>query len=1011
MWVPYVSRKSAHLSAIAILAAGVAALMACLFAPAALAAPPATKPYIVVLEDDVAHPANVAHRHEGNRDIDVGHIYGVAIKGYSADLTPGQLKAIEQDPNVDYVERDGVIHPAFIGSQVKRVFADKNPRLAINETNDVAIDADIAILDTGVAAHPDLNIAGRTNCVGGGGACGDGAGTDSVGHGTHVAGVAAAIDNNSGVVGSAPGARIWSVKVLEDGNEESIAPSLMSDAIAGVNWVTAHSNVIEVANMSFACWSAAGNCARTALSEAIGASVNSGVVWVAAAGNGNHDVSGGLYFQPATYPAAIPDVIAVSALGDFDGLPGGFGGGKKCTEMNAYDREKDDQLATYSNWGPAVDIAAPRDCIFSTWLGNGYAIRFGTSMASALVTGAVADIAALYNPNNRGEVEAVRSALISAGNYNWNDLHYNPAGDNTLVGDGVKEPLLDMSSLAAPPSASTTANPPVGPGTATLDGWVNPNGAETRFYFQYGTTTAYGSNIPAPPGSSIGSGTSSQHVVQGLSGLQLATTYHFRLVASNALGTTYGQDQAFTTLAYPPEVTTDPADGIDSQGATLHGSVNPRGTDTHYQFQYGTTTSYGSVASVGGAGAGNGFVGAGWRIDGLPQNTTYHYRLVAWNAGGYAYGPDRTFTTQVYQSASTWSTRMPSADPNAWQWVFYRGTGGKLTERYYNGSKWLTNELPGVVSSGSTPSVVRLPTENPNDNIWVYYRNSAGHLAVTYYNGTIWQVEDLGSQMAAGTSPAVVRSPSTNPGDRIWVFTNGANGRLQETYYAGGGWAGLELGAQMEPGTSPAVVRAPTTDPNGFMAVFTHGPKGPNGEPGRLFETYYAGTGWAGQELGAQMSPGSSPAAVRAPTTNPNGFMAVFINGFDGRLFEAYYAGTGWAGHELGAQMETGTSPAAVRAPTTNPNGFMAVFTHGPKGPNGEPGRLFETYYAGTGWAGLELGMQMKAGTSPSAQRANTSNPNGSMWVFVNGSNDNLAEGYYLGGWASLDLGVPMAWF
>src|SRR5690348_11894035 len=80
------------------------------FAPAAMAAP-ATASYVVVLEDGVAHPANLAHRHEENRGAEITHIYSVALKGYSANLTPGQLKAIKQDPNVDYVERDGAIQP------------------------------------------------------------------------------------------------------------------------------------------------------------------------------------------------------------------------------------------------------------------------------------------------------------------------------------------------------------------------------------------------------------------------------------------------------------------------------------------------------------------------------------------------------------------------------------------------------------------------------------------------------------------------------------------------------------------------------------------------------------------------------------------------------------------------------------------------------------------------------------------------------------------------------------
>jgi hypothetical protein len=133
-------------------------------APAALSAP-SSDPYVVVLRDDVAHPANVAHRHEENRGARVGHIYGVAIKGYSAGLTRGQVAAIRQDPNVDYVERDGPVHPdsQLTGTQVKRVYANQNPQLDIDEADDARVNVDIAILDTGVFSSPVPTVGSRSS--------------------------------------------------------------------------------------------------------------------------------------------------------------------------------------------------------------------------------------------------------------------------------------------------------------------------------------------------------------------------------------------------------------------------------------------------------------------------------------------------------------------------------------------------------------------------------------------------------------------------------------------------------------------------------------------------------------------------------------------------------------------------------------------------------------------------------------------------------------------------------
>jgi hypothetical protein len=989
-----------------------------LWAGAALATS-ASKSYIVVLKDGVAHPANVAHRHEDNRGAKIGHIYGVAIKGYSAELTPGELEAIEQDPSVDYVERDGVIRPASTGLQIKRVFANQNPQLAINEVNDVGVDADIAILDTGVAPHKDLNVVGSTDCFSSSGGCVNGAGGDVDGHGTAVAGAAAAIDNNFGVVGTAPGARIWSVRVLDKtgedglhlGAEDGVGPSHMSDAIAGINWVTARANVIEVANMSFNCWSASNACSSQALGEAIAASVNSGIVWVAAAGNGSHDVSGGTYF-PAQYPAVLPDVIAVSALSDLDGVPGGLSS-TKCTEIYGRNGGVDDRLAPYSNWGPAVDIAAPGDCILSTWKEGGYAIKSGTSMASALVAGAVADIAAQFNPNSRTDVEGIKSALLSAGNYNWTDLHPNVSGFGPLESDGVKEPLLDLHVtpfVPVPPSVNTTPNPAVGVGTAQLDGWFNPNGADTRYYFQYGPTTAYGATIPALPGAGLYSGTASVHAAQAVTGLGVNTTYHYRLVASNGFGTTYGADQPFTTSPYPVEASTGSAEKVDLQGATLSGSLNPRGANAYYKFEYGTTAQYGFETTSQYAGSGSGFGPVSDKVSGLVPNATYHYRIVAWNAGSTVTGIDRTFRTAPYEDSSTWSVRMPSTSSNAWEWVFYRGAEGKLTERYYNGANWQTQVIGGQVASGTTPAVVRVPSENPEDKIWVLYQNSGNKLAVASSSpGGTWTTQELTVQMAPGTSPSAVRSPTFDPSDRIWVFANGKNGHLIEAYYAGGGWGSLELATQLAPASSPAAVRAPSSDPNDRIWVFA------NGANGHLQNTYYAGGGWANLDLGTQMAPGTSPAVVRAPTAN--GFLGVFTNCASGRLGESYTVGAGWGFADLGTQMEAGTSPSAVRAPTPESQGFAAVFTHGPKGPNGEPGRLGETYYAGTAWAFAQLGAQMEAGTSPSALRAPSLESQGFAAVFTagpkapNGEPGRMGQTYYTSGWAFLDMGVPMFWF
>ena len=574
------------------------ALALCLAAlPAAAPAAP-SNPYIVVLKDDVAHPANVARRHEDNRGAAVGHIYGTAIKGYSADLTPGELKAIRQDPNVDYVEADGVIEPKgqAVGNQLKRVYANQS-LLRINE-NDVPADrvnADIAILDTGVYAHPDLNIVARVNCVGGGGGgggCKPGQPDDDrSGHGTHVAGDAAAIDNGIGTVGTAPGARIWSVKVVNTMSylgadqvgtklSEPYDPAVdlqtgnaqMSDAIAGIDYVTAHSSEIEVANMSFACATSDWGCARTALASAIASSVNSGVVWVAAAGHDGDAVTGieKVGVKVRYYPALLSDVITVSAMADYDGLPGSLSNSNGCPLEKG--TQHDDRLMGEgkpsietefvplgSNFGPEVDITAPGSCVFSTWspypLSNRYDVpykaeygfMYGSSVASALVAGAAADIAARSNPNSRADVEKIKNALTSSGNYDWEDLRNEPQG--LVSPDNVKEPLLDMRYISpfpppSPPPAAATAEPnEISQTKAKLNGSVNPNGTATTYYFEWGPTTYYG-NVAS---GSAGAGTTTVSAAKVVEGLYPGTTYHYRIRAVSAGGEAFGADKQFTT--------------------------------------------------------------------------------------------------------------------------------------------------------------------------------------------------------------------------------------------------------------------------------------------------------------------------------------------------------------------------------------------------------------------------------------------------------------------------------
>jgi hypothetical protein len=197
-------------------------------------------------------------------------------------------------------------------------------------------------------------------------------------------------------------------------------------------------------------------------------------------------------------------------------------------------------------------------------------------------------------------------------------------------------------SATGPPVVITNPATLIASFSATLNGSVDPHGLSTNVYFQYGTTTNYGSTTL----SQIKSGNTYQSVTANIGALTANTTYHFRLVAVNNAGTRYGTDRTFTTLTPtgPPVVITNSASLIASFSATLNGSVDPHGLTTTVYFQYGTTTNYGFTTAIQ-TKTGNTYQNVTANIGGLTASTTYHFRIVATNSAGTRYGSDRTFTT------------------------------------------------------------------------------------------------------------------------------------------------------------------------------------------------------------------------------------------------------------------------------------------------------------------------------------------------------------------------------
>jgi subtilisin len=379
--------------------------------------------YIVVLKDDAPDPRQKAREHAQKYGLEVLYTYRYAIKGYAARLSAEKANQLRQDPDVDFLSEDRTVHalpkPPSSG-------LPSNPYLPTGvdriEADDSSVDAGsvgVAIIDTGVDLdHPDLNLAKDqtgTNVVGTNCATGTSF-DDGNGHGTHVAGTigAKAGDNaGDGVVGVAPGATLYPVRVLNNNGSGT-----WSGVICGIDWVTGTrtdsntTNDISVANMSLggsASSATEGTCDATnddALHLAICKSDKAGVTYVVAAGNSDTNLDGHV-------PAKYDTVLTVTALADFDGESGGTGS-PTCR------RDQDDTIADFSNWAvsdsdQAHTIAAPGVCIWSTWKGGGYKQISGTSMASPHVAGAAARCIAtrLATGQCTGNPESIRTKLLN----------------------------------------------------------------------------------------------------------------------------------------------------------------------------------------------------------------------------------------------------------------------------------------------------------------------------------------------------------------------------------------------------------------------------------------------------------------------------------------------------------------------------------------------------------------------------------------------------------------------
>jgi len=568
-----------------------------------------TKTYIVTVDGDFNDVVRGQLRDAG---ITIDDEFEYAFDGFVVDLAAYQLPYVQSLEYVKAIEEDGIVTISATQTPTPAWGIDRiDQRERIGGGGDgsytylsAGTGTTIYVGDTGIFPHQDL--AGRIS-PSGYTAYNDGRGTiDCNGHGTHVATTAAGTQ-----YGIAKNATVVPIRLLNCNGSGAY-----SGVIAALDWILSPANpnpkTQAVLNLSI------GGGKSDALNDAIERIVNAGITAVVAAGNERTDAC-------TRSPASAINAITVGA-----------------TEIG-------DTKATYTNFGTCVDINAPGSLITAGWYLGASSTRTisGTSMASPHVAGAAAVYRGLYPT---ATVAQVTAALVSTAtpdvltNLNVgtpNKLLYVSPTDSWPA---YAAPTVEFKSLEAITSSSAVVNIA-----------VNPENLSTTARVEFSTSPTFATSVQiAAPTTPAFTGADVIATNVSLTSLTANTRYSFRIRGENSSKTFVSPTYTFTTKATTssaPTVSTTGATLVTAYSAQLNGTVNPNGLATEIQIFYSPDPTFSSNVQTISGQVYTSYGSTAFNLNSTPinlaSNTTYYYKVAAYNTAGYSQSTSSSFKTLI----------------------------------------------------------------------------------------------------------------------------------------------------------------------------------------------------------------------------------------------------------------------------------------------------------------------------------------------------------------------------